>query len=258
MPFFRSLRSLALLLLLQVAWPLYAQDLAATCHTTSSYDFTVKTDSMLFDRAAPAPFRVELQQGALRTDGVAVTLNAEDQDRMALFERDLRALVPRVRTVADNGVDMAMQALRAEEAGMGLGAETRAEFERRLQAHASELKQRIARSQSTHDWHGEAATQYANQIAADLAPLLVADLGQQAINAALSGDLQTAADLRDRAAGLATELQPRLLKRMQALRPQIQALCPDVRRLAELQQGVRGAEGHPLDLLQIDQPAAAR
>ena len=170
----------------------------------------------------------------------------------------MRALIPRVRTVADNGVDMAMQALRAEEAGMGLGADTRAEFERRLQAHATELKQRIARSQSTHDWDGEAATRYANQIAGDLAPLLVADLGQQAINAALSGDLQTAADLRDRAASLATELQPRLLKRMQALRPQIQALCPVVRRLAELQQGVRGADGRALDLLRLDQPAAGQ
>lgn len=241
---------LATLLLLSVAWPLHAQDLAATCHASSSYDLTVNPDGLLFDRAAQAPLRVDIRQGALHTDGVAVRVNAEDQDRLALFERDLRALLPRVRVVADNGVDIAAGAIRAEVAGMGLGADTRAEFDRRLQADAGALKQRIAASHSTHDWDGNAANQYANQMISDLAPLVAADLGQQAINAALGGDLQTAAELRDRAANLAANLQPRLLQRMQALRPQIQTLCPAIRHLAELQQGVRGADGRPLDLLQ--------
>jgi hypothetical protein len=65
--------------------------------------------------------------------------------------------------------------------------------------------------------------------------------------------MQAAASLRDRASDLATQLRPRLERRMQALRPQIQALCPSIRRLAELQQGVRGANGQPLNLLQIAQ-----
>ena len=248
------LQRLLVLFTLSLAGPaLHAQDLAATCHTSSSYDVTLKTDSVLFDRASPAPFHVELQQGTLRTDGVGTPLNAEDQDRLALFERDLRALAPRVRTVAQNGVDMAAQAMRAEADGMGLGSDSRAEFDRRLGEHASELKRRIAASRSSHDWQGDAASQYMNQIGADLLPLLAADLGQQAINAALGGDLQGAASLRDRAADLATELQPRLQQRMQALRPQVQALCPSIQRLAELQQGVRGSDGKPLNLLQVGQ-----
>ena len=180
-------------------------------------------------------------------------LNAEDEDRLALFERDLRALAPRVRTVARNGVDIAAQALREEAGGMGLGADTRAEFNRRLDAHAVELKRRISVSQSTHDWQGDAANQAMNQIAGDLLPLLAADLGQQAINAALAGDLQAAASLRDRAADLATALQPRLQSRLQALRPQIEALCPSIQQLAALQQGVRGSNGQPLNLVQVEQ-----
>lgn len=70
--------------------PLHAQDLAATCHATSSYDVTLRPDSLLFDRAAPAPTRVEIAHGTLRVDGAAVPLNAEDQDKLSLFERDLR------------------------------------------------------------------------------------------------------------------------------------------------------------------------
>ncbi|OOG59541.1 DUF2884 family protein [Rhodanobacter sp. C03] len=250
----RLLQSVTFLVLSFAGMALHAQDIATTCRASSSYDVTLKPDSLLFDRPSPAPFHVELQQGALRTDGVVVTLNAEDQDRLALFERELRALAPRVRTVAQNGVDIAVQAMRAEVDGLGLSADTRAELDRRLSARASELKQRIAASRSTHDWQGDAADQTMNQIAADLVPLLGADLGQQAINAALSGDLQAAADLRDRAAALATDLQPRLQQRIQAaIRPQVAALCPSIQRLAELQQGVRGSNGRPLNLLQIGQ-----
>jgi hypothetical protein len=82
-------------------------------------------------------------------------------------------------------------------------------------------------------------------------PLVAGDLGQQAIDAALAGDLQRAADLRDRAGSLMTTLQPRLQQRMQALRPQIEALCPSIQRLARLQQGLHDAHERPLNLLQV-------
>lgn len=248
----RSWLSRVTLLCLLVALPLHAEDPVDVCHATSSYDVTLRADSVLFDRASPAPTRIELQHGSLRTDGTAVKLNAEQQDRMTLFERDLRALVPRVRSVAQNGVDMAVQALHAEAAGLGLSAGTRAELDRRLNTQATELKRRIASSQSTHDWQGDAFQQYANQVIGNLMPLVAADLGQQAVDAALAGDLQAAASLHDRASSLATELQPRLQQRMQALRPQVEALCPAIQRLGRLQQGVRDNRGQPLQLLQIN------
>lgn len=239
------------------AMPVQAQDLAATCHASSSYDVTLQPQGVLFDRSTPAPTRVELHDGSLRTDGVAVVLTPPQQDRLSVFQRDLQALAPRVRQVAQNGVDMAAQALREEVAGLGLAAATRVEFDRRLAAHASELKQRIARSQSTHDWQGDLIQQYANQVSADLMPLVAGDLGQQAIDAALAGDLQSAADLRDRAGSLVTTLQPRLQQRMHALRPQIEALCPSIQRLARLQQGLHDAHGQPLNLLHVDATSGA-
>ena len=245
-----SFRFTVALMLLLVAAPLCAQDLATTCHATSSYDVTVNADNVIFDRAAPAPARVELQRGSLRTDAVSVRLDAENQDRMTLFERDLRDLLPRVRKVAQNGVDMAVQAVRSEASGMGLSSETHGELDQRLDARAREIKQRIASSRSTHDWDGDVINQYASQVESDLMPLIAGDMGQQAIDAALNGDMQAAATLRDRAASLSTELQPRLLQRMQALRPQIQALCPAIDQLADLQQGVRASNGQPLDLVQ--------
>lgn len=246
-------RSTALLAaaLALLAPSLRAQDLAATCHASSSYDVTLAPDTLQFDRQAPAPLQVTIAGGSLRTDGAAVPLNAEDRDRLVLFERNLRALAPRVRALAQNGVDITVQGLRSEAGGMGLSVDARAEFDRRLAAHAQELKRRIAASRSSRDWQGDAANEYANQIAADLLPILAADLGQQALNAALAGDMQAAGSLRDRATSMATELEPRLRQRLQVLRPQVQALCPAITRLAELQQGLRDARGRPLSLLHV-------
>ena len=68
----RSSHPLFLLVLALVAMPLPAQDLASTCHTSSSYDVTINPDDLVFDRPSPAPLRVDLRQGALRVDGVAV------------------------------------------------------------------------------------------------------------------------------------------------------------------------------------------
>lgn len=244
----------ALVLMLSLASvAAHAQDLATTCHATSSYDLSIAPDHLLFDRPQPAPRQVELRDGSLRTDGAVVSLRPDEQDRLALFERELRALAPRVKAVAANGVDLMVTAMHEEGARLSLGPDTRAELDRRVAARAAELKQRLAASNSTHDWQGNLADQYANQIASDLLPLVANDLGQQAMNAAMTGDLQAAANLRDTAADLSTQLRPRLEQRMQALAPQIRALCPSVQRLAELQQGIQGAGGQPLDLLQVGQ-----
>jgi hypothetical protein len=232
---------------------LHAQDLSTVCHATSSYDLTIGSGQLVFDRPAPAPTRVVLSDGHLTTDGQPVALNDEDQDRLALFQREVLALMPRVKAVAQQGVDVTMQAVQDETSGLNLDADTQAELQRRLAAQAAGLHQRIAASRSTHDWHGDTANQYANQVIGDIGPLLASALGQQAVSAAVSGDLQQAAALRDRASNLAVGFQPRLQRRLQVLRPQIQGLCPDIQRLAELQEGIRASNGRPLHLVQIGQ-----
>ena len=226
-------------------------DFADVCHASSSYDLTIASTGLLFDRPQVAPRRIELRAGKITLDGTALRLNTEEGDRIVLFEQELRALVPKVKTVASNGVDLAMKAMRSETAGLGASEETLAALDAKLIARGSELKRRIAASASTHDWQGDAIERYATDIAADIAPLLAADLGEQAVAAALSGDVDAAAGLRDHAVDLNGGLRQRLERRMQALRPQIEALCPSVRRLYELQHGVHDANRQSLDLLEI-------
>ncbi|WP_329741637.1 DUF2884 family protein [Dyella sp. A6] len=252
----RPLRVMLPVLSLLLVLPLHAQDLATTCHVSSSYDLTVVPAYLLFDRASPAPQRVRLQDGVLRVDGRTVPLSAGERVRLARFERLLRALVPRVKAVADHGVDVAVQTVRSQAASLGLDTATRVELDQRLAADAVSLKQRIAASYSTHDWHGAVAEQYEQELASDIVPLIVADLGRQALTAAMGGDLQRAAELRDRAAALATDGPALLRQRMNVLRPQVAALCPDIRQLATLQQGLPAGDGRMLDLLQVTDAGA--
>lgn len=249
----RMKRSLAALILILAGGTLHAQDLAKVCHATSSYDLTVQSDQLVFDRDTPSPMRVVLAPGMLQTDGRNVPLSYEQQDRLDLFQRDLRALMPRVKAIAQQGVGVTLQLVRDESGSLNLDADTQAELNRRLAAHSADLRQRIADSQSTHDWHGDAANRYANEIVSDIAPLFISALGQQAVSAAMSGDLQQAAALRDRASNLAGSFQPRLERRLQVLRPEIQALCPDIQRLSALQAGIRASNGRPLNLVLIGQ-----
>ncbi len=229
----------------------HAQDLASTCHASSSYDLTIVPEAVLFDRAGPAPRRVKLHAGRLEVDGAAVRLNTEDRDRLTLFEEQLRALAPKARGVANDGVDLAISAVRAETANLGLSTDTLAQLDGKLAEQAAGLKRRIAMSTSTHDW-GDAFDRYSDVVAADIAPLLASDLARQAMAAVVNGDLDAAATLQSRAADLTGDLQPRLERRMQALRPQIQALCPSIKRLYQLQRDIRGPNARPLDLLDID------
>lgn len=238
------------LLSIGMALPLHAQDLAATCQASSSYDLTLQPRQLVFERATPEPTRVVVGEGVLRVDGASVHAAGEQPDRVQAFERTVRALVPQVRAVAERGVDLATQSVRDEIAGLGLDSASRDDLDQRLAAHASSVKQRIATSQSTKDWHGSAFEQYGTELSADLLPTIGADLGQQALQAMAEGDTQEALALRDRAVGVATGLQARLRQQLQVLRPAVAALCPSVQRLLDLQQGWQDGQGRPLQLLE--------
>ncbi|KGI78086.1 DUF2884 family protein [Oleiagrimonas soli] len=207
-----------------------AQDLFDVCHASSSYDVTIEPQAVVFDRAQVAPKRVRMQGGALQVDGANVALDAADHGRIQRFEQIVRSLEPKVKAIADRAVDLAAATVREQGDSAALDA--------RIDMHVRELKARIARSHSTHDWQGPAFQNYVNQTVGDLLPLLANDLLGQAMTAAMNGDLGAAATLRDRAAGLTTSLQARIQQRLQVLRPQVQALCPSVRQLDALESGL--------------------
>lgn len=229
-----------------------AQDLGTTCRVASTYDLTVRPDALVFDRADVAPRAVRMHDGSLSTDGQSVPLRADEQDRVALFERNVRALVPKVKSIANDGVDLAARAVRDEAVTAAPGAVASGELDRVLNARVADIKRRIAASQSTRDWQEDAMRAYAQEIVSDVTPILTQDVGGEAMQLAMNGDLQGAAALRDRVASVSTGGQARVVARLEsALKPRIQALCPSIRQLNDLQSGLRDASGRPLLLLEV-------
>jgi hypothetical protein len=234
-------------------------DFTGICHASSSYDLTVKPQSIEFDRPSPARRTVSMHAGKVTVDGVGLRLNTEDGDRVALFEDEVRALVPKAKSIANHGVDLVVKAIRTTLAQEFDDAATRAQFDRVLDRRSAELKRRIADSTSTHDWQGDAFDRYTDQITSELAPLVTNSYAERAAAAAREGDLGAVLSMGAQHGGLIAgvvdgDLGQRLASTLAPLRPQVQALCPSLQRLADLQRGVRGADGKPLDLIGIDGP----
>lgn len=257
----RSLWSglLVTLLALTTGAPARADSLADVCHASSTYDLTVQPTGLTFDRAVSPPRKVWMHAGTLRVDGTSAKLNTEDSDRVRLFERDVRALVPRVKAIATHGVDLVARELRKQIGILAPSAATDGVLEQHIQADIADIKARISRSTSTHDFQGKAFDQYTSKLVADIVPLVAADIGQQAINHAISGDMQGAAQLRDQALHVASTLEAQLRQSLQPLRPQIRALCPDIQSLDTLESGITSPlpAGGRLNLIEIDAPRAA-
>ncbi|KAF1008217.1 MAG: hypothetical protein GAK28_01196 [Luteibacter sp.] len=230
-----------------------AQELDHACRVASTYDLTIRPDALVFERPQVAPRTVRMHDGSLSTDGRTVSLRPDEQDRVALFESRLRELVPKAKAIASDGVDLAARAVRDEAASAAPDAIASGELDRVLNARVADIKRRIAASQSTRDWQEDAMRTYAQEIVSDIAPVLTQDVGSQAMQLAMNGDLQGAAALRDRVANLATDGQARVLARLRpALEPRVKALCPAVRQLQDLQSGLRDADGRALVLLEND------
>jgi hypothetical protein len=228
-----------------------AQDLDHSCRIASSYDLTVRPDALLFDRPEVAPRSVRMHDGSLSMDGRDVSLRPDEQDRVALFERNVRVLLPKAKALASDGVDIAAQAVRDEAATAAPGAAASGDLDRALNARVADIKRRIAASQSTRDWQEDAMRTYAQEIVSDITPILTEDVGGEAMQLAMNGDLQGAAALRDRVASVSSGGQARVMARVEkALKPRIQSLCPSIRQLLDLQSGLRDPAGHPLLLLE--------
>lgn len=253
------MRWLSMFLILLAAWlppgALMAQvDALDACHARSSYDLTLEGDALLFDRAGAAPRKVRMHDGELVVDGTAVELGPADQGRINAFERGVRALVPEARAIADQGVDLAAEAVREQARESAPALVSSGELDVRLEREARDLKARIAGSRSTHDWHGAAFQQYASQRLAGVVPLLAGGLLQQSVGLAMGGDLEGVARLREQAANLAATLQARIQRKLGQLRPRIQALCPAVNELDRLENGLdaRMPDGSRLNLLTVE------
>src|SRR6185436_12969494 len=149
----------AALALFAVAVP-SARALDQSCHTSSDYDLTVTDAALQFERKNTPGRRLEMRKGALAVNNQAVALGAADRQRVATFENRVRELVPKVKTIAQRGVDLMVVAVREEAVNASPGSAANPQVNARVDARAQELKTKIARSATSKEWHAEALQGY--------------------------------------------------------------------------------------------------
>jgi hypothetical protein len=226
---------------------------SAACPVRSAYDVTVMPDRLVFERSSGTARRIEMRGGVLSDQGKPIALAAADRDRVVRFERVARSVLPRIRRIGARAVDLMVVAVREEAAATSPKSAANPQLNARLDARAAAFKSRIAQSNSSKEWRGNAFNRYAAEALTDVVPLIGGDLGQQALDATMRGEFSRAAALGERAAGIRSSLEARVRQRLAALQPDMDDLCPALRQLDALEKGVRAplADGTRLDLLEV-------
>jgi len=225
----------------------------AACSVRSHYDVTVTESALMFERAAAPGQRVEMRGGRLTANGSPVTLGRGDGDRIAAFEKNVRALVPQMKVLAQRGVDLGVVAIREEAAATSPRSARDPQLNARLDARAHTIKARIAASSSSKDWRSLAVNRYVTEAMPDVLPLIGGDLAQQAMDAAMRGDLAAAAAIGGKAEKVRPSLEVRIQQKLQTLQPEADKLCPALRALDALEAGMTATlpDGSRLNLIDI-------
>jgi Protein of unknown function (DUF2884) len=229
----KTFAHLALACTLLIATPAFAGMHA--CEASSDYSLSFNDGSLAFRSDSAKPARVELRQGHLFIDGQEQPLTAADSKRIADFESGVRRLLPQVKEIALDAVDIAFDAVEA--VAVGFSAVDNAQMGKlheRLGHAREQLRRGIESRIVGSGWTDADIEELVKSSVQALVPALVQQLAAGAVLAALSGDESVAHELEKRAERMAADVESRVKARARQLERRADALCPQVSDLVAL------------------------
>jgi hypothetical protein len=220
------------------------------CTVRSDYGLRVHGGSVLLNRKSGDPREVRIQEGRLWLDGAEQMLGQADRQRLRHIERELTAMLPEVRAIAEEGLDMAIDALVHVAGSLGVADPALIdEIERARQ----DFSQAIER-QMQGDGLDEGLMEHDIEALVErLTPQIAGKVAALAISAALSGDEAAAKDFERRAETMGKELEVAMKSRGKALESRAEALCGRIERIDMIENALdlRLADGSPLNLVRM-------
>lgn len=220
------------------------------CEVRSDFGLQVDQGGIVLKRPSGEPREVRMQDGRLWLDGVEQALGSADRQRVRRIEAEVTALMPEIRIIAEEGMNMALDALAHVATGLGGDdpalardiASARAEFSKVIDARMKDG--RI--DETTLEKDIEALVER-------LTPQIAGKVAALAISAAMSGDEVAAKDFERRAEAMGKELETAMEARGKALGKRAGALCGRIGRIDEIENAleVRLADGSELDLVRM-------
>jgi len=248
------LRTLFIAAALLAATPFAYGRTLNSCNAESEFDLTLHPNRLELTREDGSPRRVEFVDGRLWLDNREQRLSAEDRARILRFEAEVRALAPRIRTVALEGVAIASEAIGLVITHLGGDSAKLDALQLELKQHARQWERRIRSAQTTRDWAEDEDAAFAGKLIAQMVPSIAGEMAASAVRAALSGDEAKLHAIESRAKGLEKEIEARVEARADRLGIAAKALCPSIHELDRIDNAlaVRLPDQRRLNLIEID------
>lgn len=218
------------------------------CDMDSDYDVALSPDAITFTRDEGQPRRVAMHDGRLQVDGQEADLSADDRARVRQFEHDARALVPEVRAITLEAVEIAFTAMT--EVAHGLAPDNR-KLAAQLEQTRADLLAQFDRPTEHFRIDEDAISASVERLVGEITPTLIGEVTSTAIAAALSGDESKANALERRADRMGQDIEARIKPRADALEARADALCPRFAALDTIDNALawRLQDGSALELL---------
>jgi len=219
------------------------------CEVNSPYNLKVEPSRLVFSKEGAV---IAFAQGQLYLDGKLIDLSSADSDRVAAFEQDARALIPELKAVAHEAIELAFVALHRVIDTFATDS-NKASFNAELEAMRNEIASAVTRAESTSEFENGDFETKISEFATRMAPRVAGELASQAIAAAMSGDGTTANAIEAKAKRLERDIEASVEAPAKALEARVDALCPRVQALDRLdnQLELRLPNGEPLNLLRV-------
>jgi len=211
-----------------------------TCTIDSDYDVALSPEAITFSRDDGTPRSLVMHDGSLLVDGREAALSDADRVRVRQFEHDARALLPEVRAITLEAVEIAFTAMT--EVARGLAPDN-AKLQAKLEDSRAELLVQFAQPEGHFKIDEDA-------VAASVARL-VGEITTAALSAAFSGDESKAREIEQRAENMEADIEAKIKVRADALEARADRLCPKFVALDDLENALvyRLDDGSTLDLL---------
>jgi hypothetical protein len=220
------------------------------CKMRSDYGLRIHAGSVLLKRTSGEPREVRMQDGRLWLDGKEQALGHADRQRVRQIQREVAALMPEVQAIAEEGLDMAIDALA--HIATSLGGDDPALVAEIEQARR-DFSQAIEKQMQGEGLDEDVMERDVKALVERLTPQIAGKVAALAISAALSGDEAAAKDFERRAEAMGKELEIAMEARGKALESRAEALCGRIEQIDAIENALdlRRADGSPLELVRM-------
>jgi hypothetical protein len=218
---------------LSASFSAYAESLE--CNFESDYTFSQQGRTLVFSKEASPGKRIMIQDGRMVIDGKELSLSADDKTRVSEFENEMRLLIPQVKLVTSEAIDIAFTALI--EVSRGLNGEENNTTIRKLQNAQVTLHNSLNKN-SALIINDDIDEKIIEPIVTDFVPDVVSAAVKQALAIAFSGDDSKAKAFEARMDNMGKEIETKVEARAQKLEPLAQAMCGRLRNMDKIEDSM--------------------